>query len=64
MAGPQGFEPRISVPKTDVIPLHHGPILVAYITKKKNYIVFDSIHQWLLNFRLYWLHAFLQAFLE
>ncbi len=53
MAGPQGFEPRISGPKTDVIPLHHGPILVAYIIKKKNYIVFDSIHQWLLNFRLY-----------
>ncbi len=64
MAGPQGFEPRISVPKTDVIPLHHGPILVAYITKKKNYIVFDSIHQCLVNFRLYWLYAFLQAFLE
>ena len=41
MAGPQGFEPRISVPKTDVIPLHHGPILISYITKKKNYIVFD-----------------------
>jgi hypothetical protein len=45
MAGPQGFEPRISVPKTDVIPLHHGPILISYITKKKNYIVFDVIHQ-------------------
>ena len=25
VAGPQGFEPRQTVPKTVVLPLHHGP---------------------------------------
>ena len=64
MAGAPGFEPGITEPEPVALPLGYAPILIAYNTKKKNYIVFDSIHQWLLNFRLYWLHAFLQAFLE
>ena len=25
MAGSQGFEPRLTVPKTEVLPLHHEP---------------------------------------
>ena len=30
LAGPQGLEPQISVPKTDVIPFHQGPIIIQY----------------------------------
>ena len=45
MAGGLGFEPRMPVPKTSALPLGYAPILIAYNTKKKNYIVFDSIHQ-------------------
>jgi hypothetical protein len=55
MAGALGFEPRMPVPKTSALPLGYAPMLISYITKKKNYIVFDVIHQWLLNFFLNWL---------
>ena len=64
MAGALGFEPRMPVPKTSALPLGYAPILMSYNTKKKNYIVFDTIHQWLLNFLLNFLYAILQAFLE
>jgi hypothetical protein len=45
MAGALGFEPRMPVPKTSALPLGYAPILISYITKKKNYIVFDVMHQ-------------------
>ena len=64
MAGALGFEPRMPVPKTSALPLGYAPILISYNTKKKNYIVFDVIHQWLLNFLLNCFNAKLQAFLE
>ena len=28
LAGPQGLEPQTSVPKTGVIPFHHGPMIL------------------------------------
>ena len=31
LAGPHGFEPGPKVPKTPVLPLHHGPIFNCYI---------------------------------
>ena len=64
MAGALGFEPRMPVPKTSALPLGYAPILISYNIKKKNYIVFDVIHQCLLNFPLNCLYALLQAFLE
>jgi hypothetical protein len=45
MAGALGFEPRMPVPKTSALPLGYAPISISYITKKKNYIVFDLTHQ-------------------
>ena len=45
MAGALGFEPRMPVPKTSALPLGYAPILISYNTKKKNYIVLDTIHQ-------------------
>ena len=64
MAGALGFEPRMPVPKTSALPLGYAPILVSYNTKKKNYIVFDTIHQQLLNLFLNSSYALLQALLE
>ena len=64
MAGALGFEPRMPVPKTSALPLGYAPILISYNIKKKNYIVFDAIHQMLLNFLLNWFNARLQAFLD
>ena len=29
MVGSQGFEPRMTAPKTVVLPLHHGPLKLA-----------------------------------
>ena len=52
MAGALGFEPRMPVPKTSALPLGYAPILISYSIKKKNYIVFDIIHQSLLNLPL------------
>ena len=64
MAGALGFEPRVPVPKTSALPLGYAPILISYNTKKKNYIVFDEIHQRLVNFLLNSFNAMSQAFLE
>ena len=64
MAGALGFEPRMPVPKTSALPLGYAPILISYNTKKKNYIVFDVIHQWVLYLALNCLCALTQAFLE
>jgi hypothetical protein len=64
MAGALGFEPRMPVPKTSALPLGYAPILISYNTKKKNYIVFDIIHQWVLYLALNCLYALTQAFLE
>ena len=57
MAGALGFEPRMPVPKTSALPLGYAPIFISYITKEKNYIVFDNIHQSLLYFLLNCLYA-------
>ena len=45
LAGALGFEPRMAVPKTAALPLGYAPKLISYIINKKNYIVFDLIHQ-------------------
>tara|TARA_B100001142_G_scaffold212687_1_gene210824 strand:- start:32 stop:232 length:201 start_codon:yes stop_codon:yes gene_type:complete len=64
MAGALGFEPRMPVPKTSALPLGYAPIFISYNIKKKNYIVFDAIHQQLLNLLLNCFNPSLQAFLE
>ena len=52
MAGVLGFEPRMAVPKTAALPLGYTPKLNSYITKKINYIVFDTTYQYFLYFLL------------
>ncbi len=31
MVVPPGFEPRLAEPKSDVLPLHHGTILICFV---------------------------------
>ena len=33
---PPGLEPRLAVPKTDVLPLHHGAIMVVLLLERKD----------------------------
>lgn len=28
---PQGFEPQLAVPKTEVLPLHHGSVFILVV---------------------------------
>ena len=42
MAGSQGFEPRLTVPKTEVLPLHHEP-KEDRESRKANSLVKNSI---------------------
>ena len=34
MAGVLGFEPRMSIPKTDALPLGHTPTFISAVIKK------------------------------
>lgn len=51
LVDPQGFEPRQTVPKTGVLPLHHGSALILrckynlilILYKKENYFFLTPI---------------------
>ena len=64
MAGALGFEPRMAVPKTAALPLGYTPKLNSYITKKINYIVFDTTNQYFLYFFLKIFDAVFADFFE
>ena len=64
MAGVLGFEPRMAVPKTAALPLGYTPKLNSYITKKINYIVFDTTNQYFLYFFLKIFDAVFADFFE
>ena len=36
---PQGFEPQPAEPKSDVLPLHHGTILICFVKSKCKSII-------------------------